>query len=215
MICKSKEPLSGAGVLLSDEAGNTKETTTSLDGKFSFELMGDAQDLSFNISKNEFHEKSENAQIENIDESDWKTDVLNNATICLEKIEIIKEEKKLVIKAENVVTLYFDFDKSNLKPREKEILDSVYNVLQENRIATIQISGYTDGLGSDEYNKKLSDRRAKACADYLKTKGIDSERISFVSFGECCPVEMEIINGRDNPDGRSKNRRALINISKD
>ncbi|RZK78937.1 MAG: flagellar motor protein MotB, partial [Pedobacter sp.] len=64
------------------------------------------------------------------------------------------------------------------------------------------------------YNKKLSDKRAKSCADYLIEKGIDAARISFESFGSCCPVEMELINGRDNPDGRSSNRRALININK-
>ena len=85
----------------------------------------------------------------------------------------------------------------------------------EESIATIQISGYTDGRGTEEYNKILSDKRAKACADYLIQKGIDSTRITFESFGACCPIEMELLNGRDNADGRSKNRRALINIKKD
>jgi len=126
-----------------------------------------------------------------------------------------KVEKKLVIKAENVVTVYFDFDRSKLKEPATAKLDSIYNVLVESPAATIQISGYTDGLGSEQYNKILSDKRAKACADYLLKKGIDTSRISFESFGACCPVEMEKINGRDNPDGRSRNRRALINISKD
>lgn len=93
-------------------------------------------------------------------------------------------------------------------------LDSIYNVLVETPSTKVQISGYTDGLGSVEYNKKLSDKRAKACADYLIAKGIEASRISFESFGACCPVEMELINGRDNPDGRSMNRRALINIDK-
>jgi outer membrane protein OmpA-like peptidoglycan-associated protein len=87
--------------------------------------------------------------------------------------------------------------------------------MTENAVVTVQISGYTDGLGSVEYNNKLSDRRARACADYLIKKGIDKNRIRFVSFGACCPVEMELINGRDNPDGRSLNRRALINVKKD
>ena len=87
-------------------------------------------------------------------------------------------------------------------------------MLTENPTATIQISGYTDGLGSVEYNQVLSDKRARACADYLVEKGIDAARISFESFGACCPVEMEMLNGRDNPDGRSMNRRALINIDK-
>ena len=49
-------------------------------------------------------------------------------------------------------------------------------------VTTIQISGYTDGLGTDAYNKVLSDKRAKACADYLIQKGIDASRVSFVSF---------------------------------
>jgi outer membrane protein OmpA-like peptidoglycan-associated protein len=136
----------------------------------------------------------------------WLIDTIYNAPLCL--------EKKLVIKVENVVTVYFDFDKSLLRDRATQQLDSIYNVLVENPKATIQVSGYTDGLGSVEYNKILSDKRAKACADYLIAKGIDASRISFESFGACCPVEMEMINGRDNPDGRSMNRRALINIDK-
>ncbi len=78
--------------------------------------------------------------------------------------------------------------------------------------ATLQISGYTDGLGTVEYNKVLSDRRARACYQYLVDKGIDSSRITFESFGACCPLEMELINGRDNAEGRAKNRRALINV---
>ena len=120
-----------------------------------------------------------------------------------------------MLKVENVVTVYFDFDRSLLKERGREQLDSIYNVLMEDTAATIQISGYTDGRGSETYNKKLSDKRAKACADYLIQKGLVSTRISFESFGACCPLEMELINGRDNPDGRSMNRRALINISKE
>ena len=123
-------------------------------------------------------------------------------------------EKTFVLKIENVVTVYFDFDQSQLKDRGMAQLDSIYNVLIEDTAATLQVSGYTDGRGSAEYNKILSDKRAKSCADYLIAKGIDAARITFESFGACCPVEMELLNGRDNPDGRSMNRRALINISR-
>jgi OOP family OmpA-OmpF porin len=140
---------------------------------------------------------------------------LKNADLCIKKKPEPQPEPVLVIKAENVVTVYFDFDKSLLKSEAVNKLDSIYNVLVEFPAATIQISGYTDGLGSDAYNKVLSDKRARACANYLIAKGIETTRVSFVSFGACCPVEMEKINGRDNPDGRSKNRRALINVKKD
>ncbi|MGZ8553683.1 MAG: OmpA family protein, partial [Chitinophagaceae bacterium] len=159
------------------------------------------------ISKELYKDKADSIATQRIDESDWKIDFLLNSSICL--------EKKLVIKPETVVTLYFDFDMSELKNRSTEQLDSIYTVLTEDSTATIQISGFTDGRGTVEYNKVLSDKRAKACADYLVQKGIDTRRITFESFGACCPVEMELINGRDNADGRSKNRRALINITKD
>jgi outer membrane protein OmpA-like peptidoglycan-associated protein/tetratricopeptide (TPR) repeat protein len=210
--CKSDEPINGAVVIMKD-GDKTDNITTGLDGRFVFEFLNKMGQQTFNISKEGYNDKMAIAATESVDESDLLIDTYNNVTLCLE--QIVKEEKKLVIKAENVVTVFFDFDKSILNDSEQKVLDSLYNILNENKTATLQISGYTDGMGSDAYNKKLSDRRAKACADYLRKKGIDMSRISFVSFGECCPVEMEIINGRDNPDGRSKNRRALINVSKD
>jgi outer membrane protein OmpA-like peptidoglycan-associated protein len=204
--CKTNEPVADAVVTIKN-----KQTKTGADGKFQFEVDADVE--KFGIVKDGYNEKVENANIESINNEDLLIDLYNNASICIEKPVI--EEKKLVIKVENVVTLYFDFDKSLIKDREKQVLDSIYNVLMEANTTTIQISGYTDGLGTEQYNNKLSDRRARACADYLVKKGIDKARISFVSFGKCCPVEMELINGRDNPDGRVKNRRALINISKE
>ena len=209
--CNSNEPLADAQVTMKDISGKNLQTKTGPDGKFSFDLTGDAEQNTLVINKEKYKEKSETVTIENINEADWKIDILQNKPLCMDTIEI----KKLVIKAENVVTVYFDFDKSILKERGVAQLDSIYTVLTENSTATIQISGYTDGLGSEAYNKKLSDRRAKACADYLIKKGVAATRISFESFGACCPVEMEKINGRDNPNGRSMNRRALINVSKD
>ena len=205
--CKTNEPVADAVVTIND-----KQIKTEADGKFLFEVDADINQQKFSIVKESYNDKTENANVESINDADFLIDIYNNAPICIDKIVI--EEKPLVIKVENVVTLYFDFDKSILKDKEKQVLDSIYNVLMEASTTTIQISGYTDGLGTEKYNNKLSDRRARACADYLIKKGIDKARISFVSFGKCCPVEMELLNGRDNPDGRVKNRRALINISK-
>ena len=204
--CKDNEPLAHAEVIMKAASGETFRMTTGEDGKYLFELAGEANQHQLFVSKEKYNETTSDIVTEGSHEG-WLTDTLYNAAVCL--------EKKLVIKVENVVSVYFDFDQSKLKDRGMEQLDSIYNVLTENATATIQISGYTDGLGSAEYNKKLSDKRAKSCADYLIQKGIDAARISFESFGACCPVEMEMINGRDNPDGRSMNRRALININKD
>src|SRR5687768_13240714 len=205
--CRNDEPLSNADVVMKDATGKSFHTLTGNDGSYQFELTSNAKPQQLFISKELYKEKTTGIAVGATNESGWLTDVLSNTPICI--------EKKLVIKPETVVTLYFDFDKSLLGDRATVQLDSIYTVLVENATATIQISGYTDGRGTVEYNKKLSDKRAKSCADYLIQKGIDANRISFESFGACCPVEMELINGRDNADGRSKNRRALINITKD
>lgn len=205
--CSNHQPLEAADVTLKDASGKMLQTTSNAQGKYSFELNDDANQHHISIKKEGYTDTSAEVQIESINNTYWQTDTMNNASVCL--------EKKFVLKIENVVTVYFDFDKSSLKQRSMEQMDSIYQILLADTTYTLQISGYTDGKGSVEYNKKLSDRRAKSCADYLILKGIDSKRISFESFGACCPVEMEMINGRDNPDGRSMNRRALININKE
>ncbi|HKO80588.1 MAG TPA: OmpA family protein, partial [Chitinophagaceae bacterium] len=205
--CRNEEPVADAEVIVKDSKGKNYRMTTGADGTYKFELVGDVNQQQVFVSKGLYKDTTAGITVTKTDDSDWLTDVLVNTDICM--------DKKLVIKPETVVTLYFEFDKSELKGRSTEQLDSIYTVLIESPTATIQISGFTDGRGTVEYNKILSDKRAKSCADYLIQKGIDSTRISFESFGACCPVEMELINGRDNADGRSKNRRALINITKD
>lgn len=216
--CNNNTLLPDATVIIKDESGKQWETKTDGNGKYAIDLGNDTYShLNVTLYKEFYFDRISSAIIDNTDETDWLTDKLFNRDLCLDKVpeEKTEEPEPLVIKAEDVVTVFFDFDRSLLKAEAVGKLDSIYNVLVENPGATIQISGYTDGLGSDKYNAKLSDRRARACASYLIKKGIKKERVSFASFGKCCPVEMEIINGRDNPDGRSKNRRALINIKKD
>ena len=214
--CGDNTPLPDAQVILKDSYGKTWKTTTNANGRYSFEIGNeDHEPLALSASKELYMDTTSSFKVENIDESDLLTDKLTNSDLCIEKKPEPKPEPVLVIKAEDVVTVYFDFDKSLLKPEALNKLDSIYNVMVEFPVTTIQISGYTDGLGTEAYNKVLSDKRAKACAAYLIQKGIDASRVSFVSFGACCPVEMEKINGRDNPDGRSRNRRALINVKKD
>lgn len=205
--CKDGGPVADAEIIMKDASGKTWRTTTGADGKYVFELTGDINHRLLSISKEKYKEHTSDLAVVRSNETGWLTDTLFNGVLCI--------EKKLVIKIENVVSVYFDFDKSDLKDRGTAQLDSIYNVLLENPKATIQISGYTDGRGTVEYNKVLSDKRARTCADYLIQKGIDSSRVTFESFGACCPVEMELLNGRDNAEGRSKNRRALINISKE
>lgn len=205
---KTHKPIADATVVLTTPGGKTTQTTTDINGNYTFDSIDHSlNNFNVGVSKENYHDTTSLVAITKTDNSNLLTDQHFNTDIFI--------EKKFVLHAENVVTVYFDFDMHNLKPEAVRKLDSVYNVLLEIPAATLQISGYTDGKGSDEYNKRLSDRRARACAEYFIQKGIAASRITFESFGACCPLEMELINGRDNPDGRSKNRRALINISKE
>jgi outer membrane protein OmpA-like peptidoglycan-associated protein len=205
---KTHKPIQDAKVVLTTPGGTTTQTTTDINGNYTFDSVDHSfNNLNIEVTKQNYHDTATLVAITKTDGSNPLTDQHFNVDIFI--------EKKFVLRPENVVTVFFDFDRHNLKPEALRKLDSVYHVLLDLPAATLQISGYTDGKGSNEYNKKLSDRRARACAQYFIQKGIAASRITFESFGACCPLEMELINGRDNPDGRSKNRRALINITKE
>ncbi len=81
--------------------------------------------------------------------------------------------------------VFFDFDKSNIRKDAAAALDKLVKVLNDNKSIIIKIEAHADSRGSDEYNVKLSDRRAKSSRDYLIKKGIHPDRIvSAKGFGE-------------------------------
>ncbi|HEX6429704.1 MAG TPA: OmpA family protein [Niastella sp.] len=204
---KDNSPVADADIVLTDPSGKTWTTKTNGEGNYLFDTIhNDYSNYRITITKQNYNDTVDVVKINDTAEVDLMTDQVFNRDMYI--------DKKFVFIAENVVIVYFDFDMSNLKTEAVNKLDSVYQVLMQFPASTLQISAYTDGKGSNEYNKKLSDRRARACADYFINKGVNTSRITFESFGACCPLELELINGRDNPDGRSRNRRALINISK-
>ena len=110
-----------------------------------------------------------------------------------------------------VVTLknvFFDFDRAELKPESYVELDKLADYLRKNDIR-IEIGGHTDEQGTDEYNDRLSENRAKAVYDYLVGKGISAERLKYKGYGKRMPVA-------DNAteEGRAANRRTEFKIIK-
>ncbi|HTI44347.1 MAG TPA: OmpA family protein [Vicinamibacterales bacterium] len=101
--------------------------------------------------------------------------------------------------------VYFDFDRSTLKPEAIAILDRAVMTLQMNPMLTVTIEGHTDSVGTAEYNLSLGERRANAVRDYLINRGVAMNRMRTVSYGEERPVA-----SNDTDAGRAMNRRAHI-----
>lgn len=80
--------------------------------------------------------------------------------------------------------VFFDFDKSSIRPDAKKSLDEDVRWLKANPKATVSIEGHCDERGTREYNLALGERRAKATRDYLVAAGIDARRLKTISYGK-------------------------------
>jgi outer membrane protein OmpA-like peptidoglycan-associated protein len=114
----------------------------------------------------------------------------------------IKVGESVVLK-----NIFFEFDKYNLKKESRVELNKLYNLLKENKSLKIEIGGHTDNKGSEEYNKTLSQNRAKAVYEYLTSKGISSERLSYKGYGESKPIDTN-----KTEEGRANNRRTEFKV---
>jgi outer membrane protein OmpA-like peptidoglycan-associated protein len=105
--------------------------------------------------------------------------------------------------------IFFEIDKSELLPTSQEELNKLANYLLQNVNTLIEISGYTDNKGNEEKNQILSQNRAKAVANYLISKNIIKERISYKGYGSSKPIA-----ANDTEENRQKNRRVEFVINK-
>jgi outer membrane protein OmpA-like peptidoglycan-associated protein len=107
-------------------------------------------------------------------------------------------------------SIFFDFDKSDLKPKGKEALKA-YREQAKGLLSSaskIKISGHTDNIGTAEYNLGLSQRRADAVAEYLKSLGVDPAKMDIKGEGLARPM----FDNRTK-EGRAKNRRVEVEVS--
>ena len=106
-------------------------------------------------------------------------------------------------------SIYFDYDKYNVKPEYKSVVKKEADYLKANKDAKVTIEGNCDERGTNEYNMALGQRRADSAAKALKATGIDAKRIKTVSYGEEKPVCKE-----SNEACWSKNRNAKFVVTK-
>ncbi|HEY4797723.1 MAG TPA: OmpA family protein, partial [Bacteroidia bacterium] len=90
---------------------------------------------------------------------------------------------------------------------------TILKILNDNPDIIVEISSHTDSKGSDEYNMRLSQKRAESVVDYLTRKGISKDRLRAKGYGETMPIAPNNKpDGSDNPEGREKNRRTEFKI---
>ncbi|WP_317899132.1 OmpA family protein [Aurantibacillus circumpalustris] len=122
-----------------------------------------------------------------------------NLDISLKKMEV---GNSIVLK-----NIFFDFDKSTIRPESQSELNRLIKLLKDNPALKIELSSHTDDVGSDEYNTRLSFSRSNAVVDYLIAKGISPSRLIPKGYGESVPLE-----SNDTEEGRQKNRRTEFKI---
>jgi outer membrane protein OmpA-like peptidoglycan-associated protein len=127
----------------------------------------------------------------------------------MEKIENAEVERLgEAIKVTFESGILFGFDSYALTPQSQETIMKFAEILNEYPDTNISIEGHTDNRGTEEYNQRLSQRRADAVKNYLKMQNVDEKRMMTIGQAFSRPVA-----SNETDDGRSKNRRVEILIS--
>ena len=177
------------------EAGNAISNPD--DGAFKIVLPYD-KNYTIRATADKFFAQSENLNLDSLIKAGYK--------------EIHKDLYMVPIEIGQVVRLnnvFFDFDKWDLRPESFFELNRVVKLLTENPAIEIEMSAHTDSYGSDDYNFKLSDNRARSVMEYILAHGIAASRIVSKGYGETKPVAPN-----DTPENRQLNRRVEFTIMK-
>jgi outer membrane protein OmpA-like peptidoglycan-associated protein len=108
----------------------------------------------------------------------------------------------------NMSDVLFDFNKFTLKPEAREKLAKVSGILLAYPDLKVQVEGYTDNVGTDEYNQKLSEERAGAVRDYLVSNNVAENNVTAQGYGKSNPIADNSTNA-----GRAQNRRVQMVVS--
>ncbi len=196
---KTKQPLSASLIYETlpdgEEAGNGISNPT--DGAFKIVLPYD-KNYSIRATADHYFAISENLNLDSLIKAGYKE--------IHKDLYLVPIEVGQVVRLNNV---FFDFDKWELRPESYIELKRVVKLLKENPSIEIEMSAHTDSRGSDEYNFKLSDNRARSVMEYIISQGIDPNRISSHGYGETKPVATN-----DTDEGRQLNRRVEFKILK-
>lgn len=202
--CVTNLPIANASVVVRDTVNNKtiSSLVTDANGKYSYSLPQFAS-LKINGNANGYYTNNFTTSLP----ADRDMIDFANATLCLQPI--------VVNQAVVVNNVYYDFNEATLRPESFVELDKLIEFFEANPNIVVELSAHTDSKGSDAYNDKLSDARAKSVVDYLISKGIDRSKLISKGYGESQPVAPNVnADGSDNPEGRQQNRRTEFKVVK-
>jgi len=199
--CKTKKPIGGVLVKMSGDDLDYSVVTNNT-GRYEFK-MDSRKPVKLNMTKENYFALNKSYSYEEI----AKADTLMDVDYCMSSFKI-----NVPIVLDNV---YYEFNSSELTEPSKKVLDALIAIMDDNPELEIELGSHTDNVGTDTYNQDLSERRAKSCVDYLVSKNIAQNRMTFKGYGESVPVAPnQFKKGKDNPDGRAKNRRTVFKVTK-
>ena len=103
--------------------------------------------------------------------------------------------------------IFFDSRESTIRKESTPELERLVELLKSNPSIKIEISGHTDNIGAEDYNKNLSEERAKAVVDYLIKKSVDTARLEYAGLGYSKPI-----SSNETEEGRQLNRRTEFKV---
>jgi OOP family OmpA-OmpF porin len=196
---KTNKPLSASLIYetLPDGTVAGNGVSNPADGAFKMVLPYD-KNYSIRAMADHFFAISENLNLDSLVKAGYKE--------IHKDLYLVPIEVGQIVRLNNV---FFDFDKWSLRPESYIELDRVVKLLKENPSIEIEMSAHTDSYGSDDYNFKLSDNRARSVMEYILSKGIEPGRITSQGYGETKPVA-----ANDTDENRQLNRRVEFKIMK-
>jgi outer membrane protein OmpA-like peptidoglycan-associated protein len=196
----TREPVPGATIfLLNEKEGKVQILKTGNNGCFKTEITKGINYLAKAMQPGYVAD----CESFKFDESEEKTDLSIPRDLLLDKLAVNRK-----FKLENI---YYDFDKWNIRPDAEPALDSLIKIMKVNNI-TVELGSHTDCRGSDEYNQKLSQRRAESAVQYIVSHGINPSRITAKGYGKSEPVNKYLDCSKCTEIQHQENRRTEIKV---
>lgn len=183
VLDRDEEPVPNAVIRIVGNDGSNQKAVARNDGSFSFPLQRGVRYVMLAGAKGYLNAKQEFTSDTAEEDAEYGIDFI---LASISKPNIVEN-------------IFYDFDKATLRPESKGALDSLVQMLRDNPNITIEMASHTDRWGSDEYNIRLSDRRAKSVVDYLIAAGIPADRLQYQGYGKSRPKKITKRLAREFP----------------